>query len=880
MKKLFLVDGSNHAFRVQFALPPMTASDGFPTRALYGFTTLFAKVLREHRPDYVAVCFDTGKTFRNDIFPEYKGTRKEMPEDLAQQWPHFRRLVEAFGVKYLAVEGYEADDVIGTLAKRHQGDIQVYLVTGDKDFCQLVSERVRILDLMKEAEIGPDGVFEKMGVQAHQVIDLLGLVGDTSDNIPGIPGIGPKKAAQYLEKYGSLENVLANAGKIGGKTGDVIAAHADAARLSYRLATIATDAPVDLSLDELRVGELDVETLSHLFDLWEFGPVARKLLGARGVVEPSSWRVARTPAEVSAALAEARTAPLVGVDVHLGGPDPRTAELLGVAVAWGSKGAVYVPWRAPDDDLLSMGPRRAPLVAWLADPTVAKVSHDTKRVRLALAENGVAIEGIAHDTSLGDYVLAAHERQHDLAAASLRHLSYTPAGWSDHPAPPDGVLADPLVYAETHRYACEPAYLALLLHKRVDVRLDEGSRRVYETMELPLVPVLARMEQAGIAVDREHLASIRSEVVARVDEARKACFEAAGREFDVDGRKELQEILFTELNLPTQKKVTDGFSTDASVLEQLEELHPLPGRILEYRKLQKLVSTYLDALPLSIGRDGRIHTTFNQSVAATGRLSSNNPNLQNIPIRTVEGRRIREAFVAAPGHQLVSADYSQIELRLLAHFCGGGPLAQAFRDGVDVHARTASEVFGVPADQVDVGLRSAAKAINFGLVYGMSAFRLARDLGIERGQAERYIEDYFGRMPMVREWLQATVDHAHKTGAVETLFGRRRILPDIHAKQFNLRKAAEREATNMPVQGTAADLVKIAMIRVDARLRAMGGRSRLLLQVHDELLVEAPHAEVDAVRAALAEEMRGVAELVVPLEVNTAVGDNWEQAHG
>lgn len=871
-RKMFLIDGSNHAFRVQFALPPMNASSGFPTRALYGFTTLFAKLIREHQPDFVAVAFDKGKTFRHELFPEYKGHRPEMPEDLRQQWPHFPELVHAFGYPTVQAPGFEADDVLGTLARRFAGpDLKVYLVTGDKDYCQLVNENIVILDLMKEAEIGIAGVEEKFGVPPERVIDVLGLCGDASDNIPGVPGVGPKKAAQYIQKYGDLEGVLANAASVGGKTGEKLVEHAEDARLSRVLATIRDDVPLRESLDDLAPKGVQEEALRELFARWDFGKVAQKLLPESPKVEPETWLAASTLEEALEAIRAARAAGTVALEVERsGGGAP-----IGLALSWGRADTRYICLDGRFGLGFGLEHLRADLAAAFADPKVTWLFHDAKAALHALAKWSLAPVGGLGDTLLADYVLASHER-HGLPQLAERHLAYTLKG-SESVA---SLFAEHLSLDEQAKGQGERANLIFQLHERILSRMPAGGARVYQELELPLVPVLQRMEAAGIRLDLQVFGAIREDIAARVEAAERACHETLGRPFNVGSTKDLQEILFTELGLPAGKKTKTGYSTDASVLEKLADLHPLPAAILEYRMLSKLLSTYLDTLPGFVREDGRIHTTFSQAVAATGRLASTDPNLQNIPIRTFEGRRIRDAFVPAEGHVFLSADYSQVELRILAHFCGEGPLAEAFRAGIDIHRRTASEVFGTPLEEVTSAQRSAAKAINFGLLYGMSAFRLAGDLAIPRREAERYMEEYFGRMPQVRDWIEATKQGAREQGWVETLFGRRRLIGEIHSPRFNDRAAAEREAVNTPVQGTAADLMKVAMIRVDQALAARGLASRVILQVHDELLLEVPEAELEAARALVVEAMQGAADLLVPLAVNTASGHTWNQAHG
>ena len=870
-KKMFLIDGSNHAFRVQFALPPMHAADGFPTRALYGFTTLFAKLLREHQPDYVAVSFDKGKTFRHERFPEYKGHRPDMPEDLRQQWPHFPELVEGFGYPCVMQAGYEADDVIGTLATRFASDdLQVFLVTGDKDFAQIVNENVVILDLMKDKVFDTEAVIERFGVGPDRIIDLLGLIGDKSDNIPGIQGIGPKKGAQYLQKYGSLEGVLENWKDIGGKTGERVRDSADDARLSKELATIVVDVDLGLELEDLAPKGLQIDALRVMFDRWEFGRVARKLLPEEPVLTPSSFRSVTTSKELAALDAELREEGTFAVDLELD-----DLGLAGVSVSWGPTDVVYVPLRQRFGSKLDHDEALKVLGALLSDKDLGKVLLDSKAAWHALKREGIVLDGIAGDVVLADYVLVSHET-HTLESMCDRYLGHALSKAEAVQA----LFADVITVEEQTKTRGEQVSLVWMLHRKIVDTFDEGTASLYTTIELPLVPVLAEMEHTGIRLDLSTFATIQSDLDARVVELVAKAHEMVGREFNLNSRKELTQILFEELELPVQKKTKTGPSTDASVLEALSEMHELPAIIVEYRKLTKLLSTYVQSLPNFVKEDGRVHSTFNQAVAATGRLSSQDPNLQNIPIRTFEGRRIREAFVPQEGWSFLSADYSQVELRVLAHFVGEGPLCESFRSGADIHARTASELFEIPIGEVTGDHRSAAKAINFGLLYGMSAFRLGRDLGISRTQAQQWMDDYFGRMPQVKDWIEATKASASDKGYVTTLFGRRRMIQAIHSKRFQERAAAEREAVNTPVQGTAADLIKIAMIRVDTALREAGLRARMVLQVHDELLLEVPDEELAKVGPLVKAEMMGAADLAVPLDVNVAVGATWNAAHG
>jgi DNA polymerase-1 len=868
-KKMFLVDGSNHAFRVQFALPPQHASDGFPTRVLYGFTLLFQRMMRTYRPDYCVVSFDSGKTFRHETYPDYKGHRPEMPEDLRRQWGLLPDLVESFGYRCIASPGYEADDVLGTLARQFASDeLDVYIVSSDKDFCQLLDDNTMLLDDTKGKVTKASDVPEKLGCSAEQVIDLLGLAGDSSDNIPGVPGVGVKTAAKLLAEYQNLEAILdaAAAGRIKGKRGQNLVEHADNARLSAVLATIETAVPISPSLEELAPRGVQEVPLREMFDRWEFGMVARKLLPAVQVVDRSGYRAALTDAALHKALSDIRAEGGCGIAIREAG-----ADWVGASLAW-SGGVVYVPLTERPGVELDIEAARQELLALFADPSVAKIGHDLKPVFKRCRAAGLTLAGDLGDTRLLDYVLVAHRRSHGLADIAQRQLGHTLAYM---PA------EEPLMIQDVVEFAGEPADVSRQLHGRLQSRLDAGTRHVYEQIELPLTPILCEMEEVGIRLDCEVLAEIERDIAGRVGEVETKCHEAAGRPFNVGSTKEVGLLLFEELGLPPSKRTKTGYSTDSSVLEKLEDKHPLPAVILEWRQLSKLLNTYLKKLPQYVGKDGRVHTTFNQAVAATGRLSSNDPNLQNIPIRTFEGRRIRDAFVPAEGCVFLSCDYSQVELRVLAHFCGEGALVESFMAGEDIHRRTASEVWGVPIGEVTAQQRSAAKAINFGLLYGMSAFRLGRDLSISREQAQTYMDDYFGRIPSVQRWIEETKASCKARGYVDTLYGRRRLIPEIYAKNFNDRSAGEREAVNTRVQGTAADLIKMAMIRVDGALKEGGFRSRMLLQVHDELLLEVPQAELLAVQSLVVGEMRAAGErLIVPLDVTAAAGLNWNQAHG
>jgi DNA polymerase-1 len=861
-RKLLLVDAPNHAFRAYHAIQSdMRAPDGFPTRALYGFSRMLLALVRDHQPDYVAFIFDVGRTYRNALYPDYKGQRPDMPEDLRQQWGELRPLIEAFGFKVLAEPDTEADDVIGTLALRFASDdVFVQIVSSDKDFGQLVNDRIHVLDLLKGVDFGPAEVRERWGVGPDRIIDLLSLMGDASDNVPGVPGVGEKKAAQYLAKYGDLEGVLANWKDIGGKTGQAILDATEAVRLARRLVTLQTALDVQVTLEDLAPRARDEAALRQKLGRWNFRSLMNDLgLGApvpqvnapvagEGYhpVDCVAWWGPGPLAELDARL---RKAGRIAVSLEATSADFLTAVPTRLCFAWREDGQLRVG-RIPLE-----GESLVRIQGVLEDAAVPKTAHNVKEIVKLLRSHGVTVRGLVGDPMLGDYLLVP-EQKHTLDDLSKRYFEHALTGTVG-----------------------EDAHLALLLEERLDRELaTAGVTGVYRDIELPLVPVLADMEAAGIAVDVPALQALSTELGERLAAEEKRCHELAGGEFNVGSTQQLADVLFDKLGLKGGKKTKTGWSTDADTLDKLRDEHPLPGAVLAWRELQKLKGTYVDALPAAVHpRTGRIHTNFRQAVAATGRLSSYEPNLQNIPIRTDEGRRIRRCFVAKEGHVFVSADYSQIELRVLAHYCQTGPLVESFRAGEDIHRRTASEIFGVMPGLVTAEQRRAAKAINFGIVYGMGAFRLANDLRIPRAEAQRYIEGYFARYPQVRAYMDGAIARAREKGYAETLFARRRPVAGLDVGNPMDRAAAERVAINTPIQGSAADLIKVAMIRVFDALADT--RARLLLQVHDELVVEVPEEDAEAVRALLKGCMEGVADLVVPLVVETGKGRSWDEAH-
>jgi len=928
------VDGSNTAFRAFYAIQSdMRSPEGLPTRALFGFTRILLKLIKDHQPTWCAVVFDKGLSFRNELYPDYKGQRPDMPEDLRLQWDELPGLCEDLGLTAIMQRGYEADDIIGTLAVRHTGpEVHVVIVSSDKDFGQLVTDRVHMLDVGKNLMMSPAEIEEKWGVRPDQVIDLLALMGDTSDNVPGVPGVGPKKAAQFLQKYGDLDSVLAHAADIGGKTGQKVAESVEVVQLARKLVTIVTDFPdtalgLAPGLETLRIRPWDRPALAERLRRYNFKTLVRELgleedvaqaraavagegeggteAGTQGepgsegppndtaaqittaaagpVIDRSAYRTITSPQDLAWLAAELRRVGRFSYDCETTSLDPTQAALVGMSFCWSADTAVYVP--ISHDPGPNCEGALETLLPLLADPALKKTGQNLKYDLEVLRAQGRDLAGIDGDTMLVDYLLDV-DRKHNLDELAQRHLGHTMLGFKEVAGPFDDQFQRVPVDQAT-AYAAEDAHVAWLLDQALTPGLGTGAGpdplRVYRDIELPLIPVLADMELAGIGVDTGALEELGVELGRRIDLLVADIQAEAGPDFNVNSTQQLAQILFEQRGHKPVKKTAKrtGYSTDSATLEALlGSGDPLPRLILDYRELAKLKSTYVDALPRSVSAaDGRIHTSFHQAVAATGRLSSNDPNLQNIPIRTDEGRRIRHCFVARPGHRFVSADYSQVELRVLAHFCGEGPLVEAFREGQDIHRRTAAEIFGVPLEQVRPEQRRAAKAINFGIVYGMSAFRLARELDIGRAEAKAWIDGYFDRYPQVRTYMERAVQEGTSRGYAETLTGRRRFLRGLDSSNFNERGAAERIAINTPVQGSAADLIKLAMIKVHARLGAELPQARLLLQVHDELLVECPEDQVAAVQAAVVEEMEGAYPLAVPLVADVGAGFNWDEAH-
>ena len=867
-KRLFLIDGMSHIYRAYYAIRGLSNSRGIPTNAVYGFTSMLRRLIEERKPDYIGVAFDLeGPTVRHEKFESYKATRKPMPEDLSQQLPYIRRVCDVFRVPVITYQGYEADDVIGTLAKQAVArGITAMLVTSDKDMLQLVSARVFVIDPMKDNLVYDlEKVVEKMGVKPEQVPDLLGLWGDSVDNIPGAPGIGEKGAKELIRTLGTLEECLRNWNQVKKKTyQESLRDNAELIRTSRELATIRQDLPIELDLDALALREPDRAAAFELFAELEFKSLMREFHEAPEARSPeAAWLEAHDALEFLQGLVGQR-----GIYFSVGFREaPRSRRAARAACIQGETGSAAVV------DLQDEDVRRA-CDRVLSNPDSRKICWDAKLCLPALESLRIGVQSHVDDVMLMAFLTAPHIGDYSLRRWAMDQL---------HLSLPDEKTSEDLMASLNREAAAGMLSRELECVRRLEAllrpRLSEFSlERVYEEIELPLIPALIDMERAGIKVDPAKLKKLSSTMEKRLADVTTRIYSAAGTEFNINSPKQMGEVLFEKLNLPTLKKTrkTGGYSTDQAVLEELAVSYEIPRLILEYRQIAKLKSTYVDALPSLINPEtGRVHTSFNQTGTATGRLSSSDPNLQNIPVRTDLGRLIRGAFVPEDGNLLLSADYSQIELRVLAHLSGDPVLTEAFQHNEDIHERTAREVFGPAASENRAEYRRRAKVINFGIVYGLSAYGMAQRLGIPRDESQAIIDAYFARYKGVRDWLDRTLEEVRKTGRVETLFGRIRPIPDIHSKDFSVRQFAERTAVNSPIQGTAADLIKLAMIRIHRLLKERKLAARLLLQVHDELVLELPPAEVEEVRSLLKHEMENAARLNVPLIVDSYVADNW-----
>ena len=892
-KHLVLVDGSSYLYRAFHAMPSLSNSKGMPTGAAYGIVNMLRRLLADYDPSHLAVVFDAkGKTFRDDLYSEYKANRPPMPDEMRQQLDAIRSLVKALGMPLLEVPGVEADDVIGTLAKQGKNSgFDVTISTGDKDMAQLVNESVTMVNTMDNSRLDPQGVEGKFGVRPEQMVDYLTLVGDAVDNVPGVPKVGPKTAVKWLKEYGSLDSIIATADQIGGKVGENLRGCLDRLPLSRQLVTIKCDVDLDVGPDELERKAADESQLRELYADLEFKTWLAELLAGQEAAEEDraqiDYEIILEKEQLAAWIERLGEAESFAFDTETTSLDYMQADLVGVSFAVRSGEAAYVPCGHDYDGAPKQLTREYLLAALrplLEDPKSLKIGQNLKYDMSVLARAGIELQGVAFDTMLESYVLDSTATRHDMDSLALKYLSHRTIHFEEVA----GKGAKQLTFNQVPLdkagpYAAEDADVTLRLHQTLWPRLQDETRlaRLFQEIEMPLVPVLSRIERNGVLVDRGMLEAQSVELAASMKHIAAEAYEAAGEEFNLASPKQIQAILFEGLGLPVLEKTPKGQpSTAESVLQELAHEYPLPKLILEYRGMSKLKSTYTDALPARIDPEtGRVHTSYRQAVASTGRLSSTDPNLQNIPVRTPEGRRIRQAFVAPAGSVILAADYSQIELRIMAHLSGDQRLLEAFESGEDIHRATAAEVFGVAPEKVSDDERRSAKAINFGLIYGMSAFGLARQLGVPRREAQAYVDLYFSRYPGVKQFMDDTKERARDCGFVETVFGRRLYLPEIKSRNAARRQYAERTAINAPMQGTAADIIKRAMITLDRWLAESGTTVRMIMQVHDELVFEVAEDSSADLQAVVVAQMEAAADLSVPLKVDVGVGKNWDEAH-
>ncbi|MDJ0665928.1 MAG: DNA polymerase I [Desulfobacterales bacterium] len=887
--QIYLIDGTAYVYRAYHAIRSLSNSQGFPTNAIFGFTRMLMKLIEERQPQFVGMFFDAkGPTFRHARYPQYKANRPPMPEDMAAQIPHIKEVTAAFRIPVLEMDGFEADDLIGTVARRAEaGGFEVILVTGDKDFEQLLTARVSIWDPMKDRALELSAFRRDKGIEPSQLIEVMGLSGDTADNVPGVPGIGPKTALTLIQTYQSIDGLYAQLEDITKpKQRANLEAYRDQAFLSRDLVRIHTEAPLTFAPETFQYRQPDHERLTDLFQTFEFRQLQQAFAGP--AEHPAKhYQAVMNAEDLAALITKMTTAGRFALDTETTSPHPMRAVLVGVSVAWEPHVAYYIPCGhrylgAPsqlDRETVLNGLR--PL---LENPAVEKIGQNIKYDAIVLARHGIDLKGIAYDTMIASYLLNPSKRSHGLDQIALDFLGHKNITYEEVAGKGrQQVTFDMVPLEEAVPYACEDADITLLACETLAPQIKAlALQDLMERVELPLIPVLMRMEMNGVLLDGNRLRTLSGSFQKQLEALEAEIHTLAGEPFNIKSSQQLGLILFEKLGLPVQKKTKKktGYSTDVEVLTKLAAMHDLPALVLRHRALAKLKSTYVDALmDLIDPQTGRVHTSFNQTVTATGRLSSSDPNLQNIPIRTAEGREIRKAFVPPEGWCILSADYSQVELRILAHYSEDQILIRAFEADEDIHTRTACEVFAIDPQMISDELRRHAKVINFGIIYGMGPFSLAQDLGISQKMAKTYIDNYFSRYQGVKAFIDQTIETARATRQTSTLLGRIRLLPEIDSKNHNIRQFAERTAVNTPIQGTAADLIKLAMIEVDRQLRKKKYRTRMLLSVHDEIVLEAPPEEIDPVGDLVRSTMENVWELAVPLKVNLAVGTNWSEAH-
>jgi len=877
-KTFYIIDGSSYVYRAYFAIRELSTSSGIPTNAVYGFTQMLLKIIKDKKPDHLAIAFDTkGPTFRHTAYQDYKVHRPEMPDPLALQVPYIHRMVEAFRIPVVMGDGYEADDLIGTLAKKGEAEgFRVVIVTGDKDMFQLISPGVTVYDTMKEKIYTEKEIEEKFGTRPDQVVEIMGLMGDSVDNIPGVNGVGEKTAVQLVQQFGTIENLLANLDQVKKpKLRQTLEAEAETARLSRSLAVIHTDCPIEFDPERFRMQPPDFERLIPLCNELEFSGILKGLTLPPPTMA-AGYRIL-LPSDFREGLSAVEKKRRVAIDILLSSEEPMRAEWVGIAFCPEKGEAFYIPL----GDLKDVP---SEIRAVLESEAVAKVGHDLKLAEIVLGRRRVVLRNASFDTMIASYLLNPGRRDHTLETVAFEYLKERLTTAVEAAGGDKEAKAHPLFEAASERvapYLCQRADAILKLAELLPAQLEEqGLTPLFKEMEMPLVPVLADIERNGVKIDADLLSEISKELDAKLAELTERIYRLAGEEFNIGSPKQLAEVLFVKLGLPPIRKTKTGYSTDEEVLTQLAVRHELPAEILNSRQLMKLKSTYVDALPKLIHPEtGRVHTQLNQTIAATGRLSSKDPNLQNIPIKGELGRRIRQAFIAELGYQLLSADYNQIELRILAHMSDDPVLTESFRTGEDVHTRTAIQLFNLPKDNITPEMRRIAKTVNFGVIYGISPFGLAGNLGVSVAEAKRYIDRYFENYQGIRRFIDQMLETATRQGYVTTLFGRRRQIVELASRNSQTRGLGERLAVNTPIQGTAADIIKKAMIDIYRWMQEAEVKSRMILQVHDELIFEVPESEIPLMKEKVKEKMEGVIQLKAPLTVDIGVAANWAEAH-
>jgi len=890
-KTLYLIDGSSYIFRAFFGVrQQLSTSKGFPTNALYGFINMLQKVIREEKPDYLVVAFDSpGKTFRHKIFPNYKANRDAPPEELSRQFPYFEPLVKAYGLSSIRRPGFEADDIIGTLAKKgKQKGLEIVIVSGDKDMMQLISPHIYMLDTMKNKKFMDKEVVEKFGVQADKVVEVMGLMGDSSDHIPGVTGVGPKTAAELIRKFDSIEALYKRIDEVEKKNvKEKLERDKDNAFMSRELVSIDTEMDLEFNSDLMMLGKVDNVKLKKMFEEFEFVSFLEGMQGGTSnslKIDRSGYKTILTEKSFNGLMESLAKKKSFAFDVETTSKRPVWARVVGISFSFNEGNAFYLPLAhrylgVPEQ--LEFKVVREKLKPILEDKSIKKCGHNIKYDLIVMSNEGIALDGVDFDTMIASYLLNPSNRGHGLDALTMEYFGHKNLTYKEMTGTGSKEIGfDEVEVYRATEYAAEDSDMTWRLKGKLQPQLKDSTLKLYNEIELPLLEVLAEIELNGIYVDRKHLKELSSKIGKQLLHLEKNIYVLADEEFNINSPKQLSVILFEKLKLPVVKKTKTGYSTDVSVLEQLAVEHKLPEQVLSYRQLAKIKSTYVDALPGEIFKNtGRVHTSFNQTVAATGRLSSSNPNLQNIPIRSDMGKEIRKAFTAEGDNMLLSADYSQIELRILAHLSKDKALKNAFDKGEDVHARTAADIFGSSLDQVDENSRRMAKAVNFGIIYGLSAFGLSRQLKISRKDAQDFIGQYFSLYSNVKDFMDNTIAEARECGYTLTMFNRRRYLPDLKSDNRQVRESAERTAINSPIQGSAADLIKVAMIRLSKNLKKIKLNSKMILQVHDELLFECPVQEKKEIESLVRKEMEGACSLSVPLVVDIGWGKNWNEAH-